>query len=333
MNLDRIHRLLDLIGLLQAGRGYNAEGLAQACGVSRRSIFRDLNLLRQSGVPVAFDESRQCYRIPGACLLPPTNFTPEEALALLVLCHELGNNRGMPFLGPARSAAVKLESTLPSRLREQLRDVVSAVQIQPPPSNPLEGRRPVYDQLIEAVAHRRNVRIRYGSLQEQKEISTRLSPYKLFFSRRSWYVVGRSSLHRAKRTFNLARIIQLEPLEDHFQIPRGFSIDRYLRNAWHMIPERGRDQEVAVRFDKLVAQNVAEVRWHKTQRLEFLDDGSLDFHVTVSGLNEISWWILGYGDQAEVLRPPALRKLVADRARRMAERYNAKRSKGCVRGD
>ena len=310
-----------MIGLLQAGRGYNAEALAQACSVSRRTVFRDLDLLRLSGVPLAFDDKQQRYHIPGACLLPPTNFTPEEAISLLVLCHELGNTSGLPFLGPARAAAVKLESTLPTRLRDQLRDVSTAIRIQPSPHNPLEGRKPVYEQLLEAIAQRRNVRIRYGSLQEDKEICTRLSPYRLLFSRRSWYVVGRSSLHRAARTFNLSRIRQLELLDDHFQIPRGFSIERYLRNAWHMIAENGRDCEVLVRFSKLVAQNVAEVNWHKTQRLVFRDDGTLDFHATVSGLNEISWWILGYGDQAEVVHPPELRRLIAQRVQRMAEKY------------
>ncbi|MCE5268977.1 MAG: YafY family transcriptional regulator [Planctomycetaceae bacterium] len=321
MNLAKIHRLLQLIGLLQAGRGYNADALAQACGVSRRTVFRDVDLLRQSGVPVAFDELQQCYRIPGACLLPPTNFTPEEAMALLVLCHELGDGRGLPFLGPARSAAVKLESTLPARLRDQLRNVTAAVQIQPPPSNPLDGCEPVYEQLLAAIANRRSVRIRYDSLKEQKQLVTRLSPYRLFFSRRSWYVVGRSSIHRSKRTFHLGRIMQIEPLDDHFEVPRGFSIERYLRNAWHMIPEQGRDSQVVVRFSDLVAQNVAEVHWHRTQRVEYREDGTLDFHVTVSGLNEISWWILGYGDQAEVLEPPELRRLVAERARRMVEKY------------
>jgi predicted DNA-binding transcriptional regulator YafY len=194
MNLARIHRLLQMIGLLQAGRGYNAEALAQACGVSRRTVFRDLDLLRQSAVPLAFDEKQQRYRIPGACLLPATNFTPEEALSLLVLCHELGNGAGLPFLGPARTAAVKLESTLPARLREQLRDVAAAIHIQLPRTNPLAGRKPLYEQLLDAVARRHNVRIRYGSLKEEREICTRLSPYRLFFSRRSWYVVGRSSL-------------------------------------------------------------------------------------------------------------------------------------------
>ena len=79
-----------------------------------------------------------------------------------------------------------------------------------------------------------------------------------------------------------------------------------------------------VRFGRQVAQNVAEVTWHKTQQLQFNADGTLDFRVTVSGLNEISWWILGYGDQAEVLEPPELRKMIAERIKRMAKMYELK---------
>lgn len=318
-----MHRLLEVIGLLQAGTGYNAEALARACNVSRRTIFRDLDTLRQSGVPLSYDERRERYQISSAFYLPPTTFTPEEALSLIILCHELGDRSGLPFFGPARTAAVKLENALPAKLRQEVRNLADAVQIQPPPSNPLAEHRPIYEQLLEAIGRRRSVRIRYQSLTEWRKIRTRLNPYRLFFSRRSWYVVGRSSLHRSTRTFNVGRILELEPLEDGFQIPRGFSIERYLRNAWHMIPERGRDYEVVIRFDKMVAQNVAEVAWHKTQRLERQPDGTLVFRVTVSGLNEISWWILGYGDQAEALKPAKLRKIVAERAARMAERYGA----------
>ena len=43
-------------------------------------------------------------------------------------------------------------------------------------------------------------------------------------------------------------------------MPRGFSIERYLRNAWHLIPEPGADQEVVVRFQPLVARNVERGR-------------------------------------------------------------------------
>ncbi len=321
MNLTRTRRLLKLIGLLQAGRGWNVEALAGTCQVSRRTIFRDLQLLRDADVPLWFDAEQQRYRIPGTYFLAPTKLTTEEALSLIVLCHELGDSSGVPFLGAARSAAVKLAGTLPERMREHVREMCDAVHIQPPARNPLAGHAAVFEQLLDAVAHRRYVRIRYGSLAEGEEIGTKLAPYHLLFSQRSWYAIGRSSLHRSTRTFNVGRIRQLEPLDDTYRLPRGFSVSRYLRNAWHMIPERGRDREVLVRFSRLVAQNVAEVQWHKTQQVAFRKDGTLDFRVTVSGLKEISWWILGYGDQAKVLKPPELRQMVADAAARMVELY------------
>lgn len=321
MNLSRICRLLKLISRLQVGRGYNAEALAVHLEVSRRTVFRDMQILRQAGIPLAYDEQRQCYHIPGTCLLPATNFTAEEALALIVLCHDLGDYSQLPFFGPAGTAALKLESSLPARLREQLRTITDTIRIQLPRTTPLGNQANVYEQLVAAVSQRRSVRIHYQSLAENGLIVTRLSPYRLLFSRRSWYVIGRSSIHRATRTFNLSRVRQLTPTEDTYQIPRGFSLERHLRNAWHLIPESGPDHEVVVRFSKLVAQNVAEVAWHKTQRLLFNPDGTLDFHVTVSGLSEISWWILGYGDQAEVLQPPELRQILARHAEHLVQRY------------
>lgn len=289
--------------------------------MSRRTIFRDLDVLRQSGVPLVFDEIEQRYRIPSHYYLPPTNFTPEEALALIVLCGDLGEHSHLPFFRPAQSAALKLESSLPERLRRQLRTPGSAIKIRLEPSNQLSAHKDVYEQLVEAVSERCCIRLGYRS-PLQPEFSTKVHPYRLLFSRRSWYLIGRSSLHRSVRTFNVGRIMRLEVLDEQYDMPRGFSLSRYLRNAWHLVPEPGPDQEVTVRFSKLVAQNVAEVAWHKTQQLRFNDDGTLDYQVTVSGLTEMSWWILGYGDQAEVLAPKELRERIAAKAAKMVEIYN-----------
>jgi len=321
MKLSRIIRLVELISLLQVARGQNANSLAVTCGVSRRTVFRDLDVLRQAGVPLEFDEEQQRYHLSGGFLLPATNFSPQEALSLLILCNELGDGAGLPFHGPARAAAAKLESTLPPRLRDYLREASAAVRIRMEPSNRLAEHEEIYRHLLDATAARRAVRISYDSLAEARQLVTRLDPYRLLFSRRSWYVIGRSSVHRGVRTFNVGRIRRLEPLAERFKTPRGFTIERYLGNAWHLVSERGPDRDVTIHFQKLVAQNVAEVAWHKTQRLEFLPDGTLDFHVRVSGLNEISWWILGYGDQARVVKPIALRELVVARCRRMLDQY------------
>ncbi len=323
MNLSRISRLVQLLGLLQAGKGHNAAQLAAACQVSRRTIFRDLDVLRQAGVPLLFDDQHNVYRIPGTYFLPPTNFTTEEALAVIVLCYEMGSGSRLPFYEAAQSAALKLEGSLPGRVREQLRDVSSAVQIKLAPGNRLEGQMPIYRQLLASIAVRQPVRIEYDSYSDAQVMTLKLCPYRMLFSRRSWYVIGRSSLHREVRTFNIGRIRWLEVLDERFHVPRGFSIERYLGNAWHLIPD-GPDTDVVVRFTPLVARNVAEVGWHRTQRITWREDGSLDFQVRVAGVREISWWILGYGDQAEVIKPQRLRQLIAEHAGRLVEMYNGR---------
>jgi predicted DNA-binding transcriptional regulator YafY len=321
---SRLHRLVQLLGLLQAGKGLNATALARACHVTRRTIFRDLDLLRQAGVPLLFDDDEGIYRIPATYFLPPTNFTADEALAMILLCQELGGGRRLPFYQAALSAATKLESTLPGAVRHQLRDASGVVRISMPPASQLDDKTPMYRQLLACTVSRRSARIAYDSFSEEGPVRLKLNPYRLLFSRHSWYIIGRSSLHREVRTFNVGRIQTLIITDELFEIPRSFSIDRYLGNAWHLIPEEGPDQDVVIRFAPLVARNVGEVLWHKTQRLVWRDDGALDFHVRVSGVREISWWIMGYGDQAEVPEPPELRQIIAGRADRLVELYNAR---------
>ena len=128
-------------------------------------------------------------------------------------------------------------------------------------------------------------------------------------------------MHGEVRTFNLDRFKSLKALSKRYTVPKSFSLDRHFRNAWHMIPDNGPDRHVVVRFSPFVAQNVAEVQWHKTQRTTLLSDGHLEFRAIVSGLSEICWWILRYVDQAEVLKPARLRRMIAQRAQNMAAFY------------
>jgi len=295
---DRIHRLLRIVELLQSGRFYNSKEIADACGVSRRTVFRDLRTLQDSGLPLMHDEYRQGYSLAGSTYLPPTNFTLEETLSLLVLCHELGHSKkGVPFYRKARSAALKLLSNLPRHLREKLGELTESISVHLDPHNPLHEAKPHYDLLLQALKERRQIRLRYHSLTKDEwgEIGTLLSPYRILFSRRSWYVIGRSSLHREVRTFNIGRILKAELLDKRYTIPSRFNLDRYLGNAWALIREPGKRTDVVIRFQKLVAQNVAEVQWHKTQKLVWNDDGTLNFHVTVDGPSPWTVWEKSYG--------------------------------------
>jgi predicted DNA-binding transcriptional regulator YafY len=322
MKNKRIIRLLRLLQMLQSGPGKNASALAKAFDVTRRTVFRDLQVLRDADLPLDYDAKTERYYVSPRWAMPPSKLTEEEAFALIGLATEFGRNKELPFYDAAHNAAVKLERMLPASLRRGLRRKTQAIRIRPGKlTEKLGSKASVYQQLVTAISQRRAVKITYGSLTEWATIETKLRPYQLLFTRHSWYVLGLSSVHREVRTFNVIRIKSTELLDEKYSIPRSFDLDRHFGNAWYMIPGHGRDSHVIVRFKHLVAQNVAEVQWHKSQRAHFLADGSLEYHVTVCGLEEISWWILGYGDQAEVIQPARLRRLVCQRAKNMVATY------------
>ena len=68
-----------------------------------------------------------------------------------------------------------------------------------------------------------------------------------------------------------------------------------------------------------MAKNVSEVQWHSTQKVMLNEDGSAILEFRVDGIGEIAWWILGYGDQVQVLAPAALRKIVIKKAQALVE--------------
>ncbi len=327
-SISKIRRMLKLIERLQTGGVCNSKDLAEFCGVSRRTIFRDLRMLQDSGLPVLYDEERQGYWMTTASFLPPTDLTLAETLALIVLSRSLGReDQGLPFFQAARDASLKLVSNLPGNLQHEIGELADVIDVRLSRHNPLDDAQPHHELLMRAITDRRSVRLTYNSLFEQKELRTLFSPYRLFFARRSWYAIGRSSVHRAVRTLHLGRIVSAEVTEDTYEIPPRFSLARYLGNAWHMIRERGKRTDVTIRFQPRVATNVAEVTWHKTQSVTWNDDGTMDFRVTVDGLKEISWWILGYGEQAEVLEPKELRDMIVGHAQGMIDRYQPKRKR------
>ena len=65
----------------------------------------------------------------------------------------------------------------------------------------------------------------------------------------------------------------------------------------------------------------ADTRWHATQEIEEHEDGSVSFRCTVSGLDEIVWWVLSFGPSCTVVAPKKLADRVRDLAVRTADRY------------
>ena len=79
--MRRADRLMQIIQLLRDGTLHRAEDIAKATGVSIRSIYRDMDTLAASGVPIE-GERGIGYRVTAAITLPPLNLTMTEVEAL-----------------------------------------------------------------------------------------------------------------------------------------------------------------------------------------------------------------------------------------------------------
>jgi len=130
-------------------------------------------------------------------------------------------------------------------------------------------------------------------------------------SDRAWYVLGKSSLHKGVCTFKLNQITELRILDKCFIKDVKFDVSEYIGRAWSMAPE-GRLFNIKLRVLPEVAHSVAEVQWHSTQMVTFENDGSAIVEFCVDGLNEITWWILSYGGQVQVLAPQILRQKIIE---------------------
>jgi len=319
MAVSRIYRLVKLICLLQSGRGRSADWLAAELSVSRRTMFRDLNMLEMAGIPYFYDEARGGYGISEHFFLPPVNLTLSEALAILTITRQIQDQTDLPFLSECRKAALKLESSLPPILREHVGTILDNVTFHLGPTASHDGKDDVFEHLACALSQHRACRITYNSFYDRAVLHLEVEPVRLAFFGRAWYLLAYSREHRQVRTFKLVRIEALTLLDRTYE-PRPHAADKPFGNAWNMIPE-GAEYDVRLRFSAKVAGNVAEVRWHSTQRTSMNADGTMDFSVRVDGLGEIAWWILGYGDLVEVLEPPPLREKIREIAGSMARMY------------
>jgi len=318
MKLSRISRVIQILTTLQAGKSYAVGDLSKMFGTSRRTIFRDLKELQAIGVPYHYDAKTGGYTVDPEFFLPPIDLNLQEALSLLLLAHKASRQIQLPFRRSALLAALKIENNLPAKIRQYCNLALQSISTISGAQAPTDILDRTFAGLQKAIINKRKVNIRYHSLFEDKIIDVELCPYHLLYNQRAWYVLGYSSLHKSVRTFKLNRIKDLEITDKCFLGGEKFDLAEFFGRAWSMIPE-GQLYNVKLRFLPKVANNVTEVQWHSTQKVTHNSDGSAIVEFRVDGLGEITWWILGYGDQVQVLAPKALRNKVVEVAKSMIQ--------------
>jgi predicted DNA-binding transcriptional regulator YafY len=110
--MRRTDRLFDLIQILRDGRLHRASDLAEHMEVAVRTIYRDMDTLGASGVPI--EGARGIgYRATPTLSLPPLNLTPTELEALHIGLAVVGGGMEGNLRDAAESLSAKIDAVLP----------------------------------------------------------------------------------------------------------------------------------------------------------------------------------------------------------------------------
>ena len=317
---DRAARYLKIAMILRDyPDGISAQALADRIGVSKRTVYRDvLAMDMDAGLPIWNDGGR--FGLDKGAFLQPLALTLHEATTLFLAARMLAkasDEHDTELIG----AFVKLASILPPVLAEHIQATVDAFSTTPPNDRFTK----VFRVLAEAWANRRVVEIEYDAGvydPKKKPRKTRVRPLAIEPSAltHALYLIGYDEERRARRTFKVERILSAALTPETFPATETESPARELLRAWDVIADED-PVRVVIRFSPAVAKRAAETRWHPSQTLEPQQDGSLLWRGQIAGMREIRIWILGWGADAEVLEPAALRDEVAAELRRGAAVY------------
>jgi predicted DNA-binding transcriptional regulator YafY len=159
----RRERLFAIAEYLRGRRsGVTAEALAERFDVTVRTIYRDLDSLRDAELPVRADRGRGGgYALDRAYTLPPVNFTPREAALLVTLGAWATGMRLLPFADTLEGALDKVRGALSLSAQRELAELMAGLQFigVPAPAVAPAVRRAVEQAWFE----RQPLRIRYRS--------------------------------------------------------------------------------------------------------------------------------------------------------------------------
>lgn len=317
--MNRTDRMLGVLLELQARRHTRAEDLAKRFETSKRTIYRDIQGLCETGVPVVSTPGLGYALAPGY-FLPPLSFTQDEATMLMLGAGFMAQSFDAQYQEAARAAVQKIDAVLKPDLRGHVRKAAQRIRFAQTTSGP-EERLPA---LRRAVLERRTLRFRYRtrySATGEPEVNERAAdPYALIFWMGYWYVPAYCHLRESMRYFRADRMSDLEVLETVFTPRPGTGIESFER-----VEELERERPIRVR----VAFGPESVPWVKENRSWFttgMEESGAGLVVTlqVTYEREILPWILSWGSQAEVLEPGTLRCRVTAEARKILSR-----SHGC----
>lgn len=221
--MSRTRRLFQLMQALRTlPAPVTADLLAQETGVDTRTIYRDINMLRELGA-VIDGAAGYGYTMVEDPALPPLGFEPDELEALVLGLREVQEIGDPALAHAARQAMVKLQARLPEGQAHRLKH--AALNVRHFGGIPAPGVE-VAD-LRQACWEERRVRFAYAD-KEDRKTEREVEPLSIAYFDRSHCLLAHCLLRQDFRAFRLDRMTSLNVLEQSFRPRRVPMLRAYM---------------------------------------------------------------------------------------------------------
>jgi predicted DNA-binding transcriptional regulator YafY len=220
--MRRADRLFQIIQGLHHERVVTARQLAEELEVSERTIYRDIQDLSLSGVPIT-GETGLGYRLMKGFHLSPLMFNEEELAALLLGARMVQTWTDKSLARAAQQAMAKIEHVIPDHLKPELERqeiIVPSFPFSLTVSDELEALR---------AAIKQQCKVRFDYQREDNQKSTRtVHPLGLFYWGKVWTLVAWCELRDSFRHFRLDRMSGMTSLDDRYTTVEGRTLKDFL---------------------------------------------------------------------------------------------------------
>ena len=300
--MNKYDRLFYILNLLRSRKNMNAQMLARECEVTERSIYRDLITLSEANVPIYYDNG---YKLASENFLPPLNFDFDEYHLLRLALDSSPLSKTGKYRETYRKVKAKIDSCLSDNIRQQSKFSPETTQIDILVSYDIKQVARYFSIIEKAVSQSKRLKIKYASIKSG-ESERIVEPYFIVFRGNAFYFVAYCHLKEKLRTFRIDRIREIETLSDFFEKRDDVDASSYFKGSWQVYS--GKPVEVVVKLTGAAARVVTSSRHHPEERIEIVNDDEVIYKVVTRGVEEIRRWILGFGTEAEVIKPRKLHR-------------------------
>lgn len=295
----QVNRLFEIIYILLEKENVTAKELAEHFGVSVRTIYRDIDVLSRSNIPIYTNQGK------GGGINLLDNFVLDKSLI-----SEDEQNQILFALQSFEKLNVNNEKMLLDKMsilfNKATRNWIE-IDFSSWGTDSTQNER--FNKIKEAILNKKVVEITYFNSYGEENIR-QVEPLQIWFKDKSWYIKAFCRLKQDYRIFKIAIIRDIKILDEHFE--RELPVEKEEKTKFKVISLKLEiSKEMAYRvYDEFEKENIS-----KNENGDFIVNVEYPENEWVYG------YILSFGEYVKVLSPEYAKDIIKKRLEKTIKKY------------